>query len=105
MVTDIFLSLGPKSTFITGEHKYSDIDKTQNLKVWQNSDSKKTKKEIKIATKIRKSISGKTQIVENSNKNCDQTQKPKLGQNQKLKLVQLKNSNCDKLKNSKCDNW
>ena len=64
--------------------KNPECDKTQELKMWQNS-------KTLIVTKL------KTQIVTKlKNLSCDKTQKLKLWQNSKNQIVtKLKNSNCD----------
>ena len=70
----------------------SNCDKTQKLKLWQNSNTQ-------IVTKVENS---ETEIVTKlKNSNCDKTQKLKFWQNSKTQIVtKLKNSNCEQTKNS-----
>ena len=76
----------------------SNCDKTQKLKLWQNS-------KTQIVTKLKNSNCYKTQNCKFwQNSNCDKTQKLNGDNIQKLKLKKkIKNSNCEKLKNSNFD--
>ena len=67
---------------------FNDIscDKTEKLKLWQNSNSDQTKK---------------LKFWQLKNSKCDKTQQLKLWQNLKVKF--LPNPNCEKNLNLKCD--